>query len=451
MSWREMQISGWGRSSIARVRAARPERPRDIEAALAAVKSGDKLTPHDLIARGAGRAYGDSALNDGSHVVLTTRLNRLLGFDPQTAEVICESGITFADLMATFLPRGYVAPASPGTAFATVGGAVAADVHGKNHDRHGSFGDHVRWFDLLMADGSTRRVSPDSDPELFQATIGGMGLTGLLRAVCFKLLPGARPNVKVREQRMASIDHFLTAFTEVRETATFSVGWIDALARGASLGRGILETAEFTTEEQAFKRRKPHRVPFDFPHFMLNRLSIRAFNQLYYRRIPAGGRERLRPLGEFLYPLDSIHDWNRIYGRRGFYQFQAVIPDVAAATGLRQLLETIAAAGTGSFLAVLKTLGRAGRGYLSFPIRGHTLALDFPRSPANAELLRRLAAITQDHGGRVYLAKDALLSPDALRAMYPGLPQFQEVLRRVDPDAVFTSDQARRLALKPPR
>ncbi|HEX9464826.1 MAG TPA: FAD-binding oxidoreductase [Alphaproteobacteria bacterium] len=451
MTWREMEISGWGRSSTARVRAARPERPREIEAALAQAKAADKLRPRDLIARGGGRAYGDSALNDGGHVLLTTRLNRLLGFDPRTAEVVCEPGISFADLLATFLPRGLMVPASPGTAFATVGGAVAADVHGKNHDRHGSFGDHVRWFELLLADGTTRRVSADTDPELFAATIGGMGLTGLLRSVCFRLLPGARPNVTVREQRMASIDHFLTAFTEIRETATFSVGWIDALARGASLGRGVLETAEFAAEERPFRPRKARAVPVDVPHVVLNRWSIRAFNELYFRRVPTGGRERLRSVAEFLYPLDSIRDWNRIYGRRGFYQFQAVIPDVAAPVALRQLLETIAGAGKASFLAVLKTLGRAGRGYLSFPIRGHTLALDFPRGPGTDELLRRLEAITLDHGGRIYLAKDALLSPASLRAMYPGLPQFEEVLRRVDPDAVFTSDQARRLGLKPPR
>lgn len=445
MTWKEMQISGWGRSSQAAVRAARPERPRDIDTALAASKTGG------LLARGGGRAYGDAALNDGGQVVLTRRLDRLLAFDAATGELVCEPGVTFADLLDVFLPRGFMPPASPGTAFATVGGAVAADVHGKNHDRHGSFGDHVRWFDLLLADGTTQRVSAGSDPELFAATIGGMGLTGILRAVCFRMLPGAAHNVAVRERRMASLDHFLTAFAEVRETATFSVGWIDALARGKSLGRGILETAEFAPGAGAPPARRARSVPFDLPSAVLNRWAIRAFNGAYYRRVPAAGRTRVRPFRDFLYPLDSIHDWNRIYGRRGFYQFQAVLPDAGSPEALRRMLETISSAGRASFLAVLKTLGGPGRGLLSFPLRGHTLALDFPRGPGIDELLARLAATAIEHGGRVYLAKDALLSREQFRAMYPGLPRFEAVLQRVDPAGVLISDQARRLGLKEPR
>lgn len=442
MSWKEMEITGWGRSSYARVRAARAERPRDLETALADGAAGG------LLARGGGRAYGDAALNDGGRVLLTERLDRLLGFDAATGEVIAEPGVTFADLLATFLPRGFMAPASPGTAFATVGGAVAADVHGKNHDRHGSFGDHVRWFDLLLADGTTRRVSAESDPDLFAATIGGMGLTGILRAVCFRLLPGAAPRVSVRERRMASLDHFLAAFTDMRETAMFSVGWIDALARGAALGRGILETAEFAPGSAAIAAPRSRRVPVDLPPALLNRWFVCAFNAAYFRRVPVAGHERVRPFREFLYPLDAIYDWNRIYGRRGFYQFQAVVPDAAAPAALRAMLEAISRAGSGSFLAVLKTLGGPGRGMLSFPLRGHTLALDFPRGAGVEELLQRLAAIALDHSGRVYLAKDALLTPEQFRAMYPALPRFEAVLQRVDPHGVFTSDQARRLGLK---
>ena len=442
MTWKPMQITGWGRTSQAEVRATRPERPRDIDAALAEGKSGG------LLARGGGRAYGDAALNGGGHVMLTRRLDRLLAFDPASGELVCEPGVTFADLLDVFLPRGFIPPANPGTSFATVGGAVAADVHGKNHDRHGSFGDHVRWFELLLADGTTQRVSPESDPELFAATIGGMGLTGILRAVCFRMLPGASHNVAVRERRMASLDHFLTAFADVRETATFSVGWIDALARGSALGRGILETAEFAPGAAAGPPRRARAVPFDLPASLLNRWTIGAFNAAYYRRVPQAGRARARPFREFLYPLDSIHDWNRIYGRRGFYQFQAVVPDTAAPAALRQMLDMISSAGRASFLAVLKTLGRPGRGLLSFPLRGHTLALDFPRVAGIEALLERLAAVAVEHGGRVYLAKDALLTPAQFRVMYRDLPRFEAVLERVDPRGVFISDQARRLGLK---
>jgi decaprenylphospho-beta-D-ribofuranose 2-oxidase len=445
MNWKETDITGWGRSSSAHVRAARPERPREIDQAFAAATAGG------VLARGGGRAYGDAALNDGGNVILTTRLNRLLSFDSVTGELACEPGVTFADLLQVFLPRGFMAPASPGTAFATVGGAVAADVHGKNHDRHGSFGDHVKWFDLLLADGSTQRVTAESDPELFAATIGGMGLTGILRAVGFRLLPAAWPIVSVTERRMANLEKFLEGFAEARETAMFSVGWIDAVARGAALGRGVLETAEFVAGDAPPGARRLRTVPFDLPGLALNPLSVRLFNAAYFHRVPEGGRQRIRPLRDFLYPLDSLLEWNRIYGKRGFYQFQGVIPDVTAPMALRQLLETISSKGNPSFLAVLKTLGSPGRGYLSFPLRGHTLALDFPRGPGSDELLRQLETITRANGGRVYLAKDAHLSPESFRAMYPDLPHFEAVLQRVDPAGRFTSDQARRLGLRPAR
>lgn len=437
-----MKVTGWGRNRFATVRAARPERARELEAAVA------EAGPGGVLARGASRAYGDAALNEGGAVILTERLNRILEFDAGTGIVTCEPGVTFADLLEVFVPRGFMPPASPGTAFATIGGAVAADVHGKNHDRHGSFGDHVQWFDLLLADGRTVRVTPESDPELFAATIGGMGLTGILRAVAFRLLPGATPWVAVRERRIGDLEEYLQAFEEIRDTATFSVGWIDALATGKSLGRGVLETAEFAAETQTPPARRARGVPVDFPGFVLNRLSVRAFNALYVGRIPEDGRTLTRPFAEFLYPLDSLRDWNRIYGRQGFYQFQCVLPASDAPRGMRQLLETIAGTGRPSFLAVLKTLGGPGRGHLSFPLRGHTLALDFPRRGGAEDLLRRLEAITLDHGGRIYLAKDSVLSREGFRAMYPELPRFEAALRRVDPEGRFISDQARRLGLK---
>lgn len=444
-----MDLTGWGRATVSHSLVCRPERQRELEAALMPTDRG-------VIAHGGGRSYGDAALNSGGHTVLTTRLDRLLSFDVATGDVVAEPGVTFRDLIGVFLPRGFMPPTSPGTAFATVGGAVAADVHGKNHDRHGSFGNHVRWIDLLMADGETRRVTAEGDPDLFAATIGGMGLTGLIRAACVRLLPRATPNVNVRERRIADLDAFLAAFSEVRETATFSVGWIDALATGARLGRGILETAEFTPTEFAgaeatAKPRRTRAVPIDLPGFALNPLSVRAFNEVYLRRVPVTGRERTVPFPEFLYPLDAIHHWNRIYGKRGFYQFQCVLPDATAAAGLRQLLEEIARAGNASFLAVLKTLGGEGRGFMSFPMRGYTLALDFPRRAGTEALIRRLEDITRERGGRVYLAKDALLSPDSVRAMYPQMPKFEQVLARVDPNNLFSSDMARRLALKPSR
>ena len=445
MRWKELELAGWGNTARVTMPAARPERQAELDAVLAA----QGVAPNGLIARGAGRAYGDAAVLTGGSTVLTQRLDRILSFDEATGEIVCEPGVSFADLAQVFLPRGFMAPASPGTAFCTIGGAVAADVHGKNHDRHGSFGDHVKWFDLLTADGKTRRVTPFDDPELFSATIGGMGLTGILRRVAFTMLPGASHWVRVKERRVRDLEAFLAAFAEVRHSATFSVAWIDAMGRGFDFARGILETAEFVDAGPRPKHKAPRNVPFTFPSVALNPLSVRLFNGWYYGRIPRGGRERARPFVDFLYPLDSIGGWNKIYGKRGFYQFQCVLPDAEAPKGLQRLLEEISASRAASFLAVLKTLGGQGKGMLSFPKSGFTLALDFPRRSGTLELLGRLERITLDHGGRIYLAKDQALSAEGFRAMYPSLPEFEAVLARVDPECRFASDQSRRLNIKP--
>ncbi len=435
-------LAGWGRSNRALLDAWRPERGSELDVAFAATGS-----PAGVIAHGGGRSYGDAALNDGGAVILSRRLDRFVSFDAVTGELVAEPGVTFRDLIETFAPRGFMAPASPGTAFATLGGAVAADVHGKNHDRHGSFGDHVRWLDLLGADGQTRRVSAQENPDLFAATIGGMGLTGFVRRVAVTLLPSACETVRVAERRVRDLDEHLAGLFAARETATFSVGWVDALAKGAALGRGILETAEFAPGLAVPPPPKRRAVPIDLPGFVLNPLSIRAFNHFYAARVPATGRETTRRLDVFLYPLDAIHDWNRIYGKNGFYQFQCVIPDAAAPRAIRELLETIARAGRASFLAVLKTLGGDGRGMLSFPMRGVTLALDFPRKSGAEDLIAGLNRRAREHGGRVYLAKDALLTRDDFHAMYPRHEEFAALLARIDPSGRFASDQARRLGL----
>jgi decaprenylphospho-beta-D-ribofuranose 2-oxidase len=321
-------------------------------------------------------------------------------------------------------------------------------VHGKNHERMGSFGDHVLWLDLALPSGEVRRIGPRTEPELFAATVGGIGLTGLILRVCVQLQAVSSGSVEVDERRMPDLDNFMAAFEACRATSTYSVGWIDAMARGRHLGRGILETAEPAARAGPCRRRRRHRVPFDVPSIVLNPLAICLFNELYYRRIPAAGRRRIVPIDRFLYPLDALRDWNRIYGRRGFYQFQCVIPDRAAAQGIAALLETIARARRGSFLAVLKTLGQGGRGHLSFPERGYTLALDFPRADGVSALLGELERIALKHGGRLYLAKDALLSAESFATMYPRLGAFRDVLARVDPERRFASDMARRLRIR---
>lgn len=442
--WKEMRLEGWGRVAPAAIPAARPERQSALAATLAA--AGDA----GMLARGAGRAYGDAAQLSGGRAILTTRLDRMLAFDPATGLLECEPGVTFRDLIDTFATRGFVPPTSPGTALVTVGGAIAADVHGKNHDRNGSFGDHVEWIDVLVADGRTLRASMAENVDLFRATIGGMGLTGLIVRAAFRMLPGTA-RVAVRERRIADLEAFFAAFEAARATSTFSVGWVDALAQGRALGRGVFETAEFVPDAGiAPPARKPRPVPFDLPEFALSAASVRVFNAIYRTRVPKAGRASMRALDAFLYPLDSLSGWNRLYGRRGFYQFQSVVPDAGAFSATRAMLEAVASGGNASFLAVLKTLGGEGRGPLSFPMRGVTLALDIPRAPGADDLMRNLERIARDAGGRIYLAKDARMSAETFAATYPKLPELRAALAKYDPAGLFASDLSRRLGIRGP-
>ena len=443
MSWAQINLTGWGRTSGGAMTACRPERVSELRER---VREG----PADggRIAYGAGRAYGDAALNSQGRVILTRRLNRMLAFDNDSGLLEAEPGVTFNDLLAVFLPRGWLVPATPGTAFATLGGAVANDIHGKNHDRVGSFGDHLTWIDLMLPSGEIVRTTDSERPELFRATIAGLGLTGVIVGIGLRLMRVPSSAVRVRERRCRDLDAFLAALAEARQRATYSVGWIDGLAKGRELGRGLLEEAEPATEAVADTPQRARRVPMDAPGSVLNPITIGLFNAAYYRRVPVGGRERIVPYRRFLYPLDAISDWNRIYGRGGFFQFQCVLPDASAPRGIRLLLEEIAGSGRASFLAVLKTLGAEGRGHLSFPMRGYTLALDFPRRGGVEDVLRRLERLTLDHGGRIYLAKDAVLSPEGFRAMYPKLPEFQAVLDAIDPEHRLNSDMARRLKIR---
>jgi decaprenylphospho-beta-D-ribofuranose 2-oxidase len=438
--WTRLELSGWGRSSRATTLAARPTRIGEIEALLA------ETAAESHIAFGCGRSYGDVALNHDGRTILTTRLDRLLSFDPSSGELVCEPGVRFAELIEVFLPRGFAPPVTPGTAYVTLGGAIANDVHGKNHPTRGSFGDHVVWLELLSADGKRRRVSRERHAEIFRASLGGIGLTGIILALCLRLSPVASNAVELSERRVRDLDDFLAGFAEARQP--YAVGWIDGLARGRQLGRGLLSLAVPAAHDVAPPRAGKLTLPVDLPALTLNPLSIAAFNALYLRHVPSGGRSRRVHFAPFSYPLDSLLQWNRMYGRRGFHQFQAVLPEAESETGLRRLLEEISAARAASFLSVLKRLGGEGEGYLSFPMAGYTLALDFPRRAGVEELLLRLEKITRAHGGRIYLAKDSCLSPEGFAEMYPRLPQFRRVLQELDPQGRMASDMARRLHIR---
>ncbi len=430
--------SGWGRVLTASGDRYRPEK-------LAALGAGMDATPGPAI--GALRSYGDAALNDARPAYDMSRLDRLIAFDPDTGVLEAEGGVSLSDITSVFGPRGWLPAVLPGTGFVTLGGAIAGDVHGKNHHDAGSFASHVLSISLMGANGTVEQVTPEGTPDLFRATAGGMGQTGIIVAARIQLSPCPSTFMDVRERRMAGLAAFLEAF-ETSE-ATFSVGWIDATAKGGELGRGIMEEAEFTTRPAPFAKPAGSRpVPFNAPSFALAPPIVRLFNAAYLRRVPVGGRDRTRPLHAFFHPLDRLTGWNKLYGKRGFHQFQCVLPPDSAATTLDQMLREIATAGISSPLSVLKKMGAGRAGHLSFPMEGYTLAVDFPNSDRAGPLLAKLEGMTRSAGGRIYLAKDSSMGAEGLGAMYPELDDWREVVNRADPGGQFETDLSRRLNLR---
>jgi len=444
------KIAGWGNLPVQTCNLFRPEKRRDVNTTL---REGNQPS---YIPRGLGRSYGDSALNENAGVILNERLNRFIAFDPTSGTLECEAGVSFAEILDTFVPRGFFPAVTPGTKYVTVGGAIAADVHGKNHHYDGCISEFVDAFTLLTASGDVLTCSRGENAEVFWATIGGMGLTGIILDVKMRLRPIESAYVAVDYQKAANLDAALSAFSKGDENYRYSVAWIDCLASGESLGRSILMRGNTATAEQLpvdhrsdplkFKAKRKKSIPINMPGFALNRLSVKAFNALYYGQ--HGDEKRIVNYDEFFYPLDSINHWNRMYGKRGFVQYQCALPPETSRDGLVLLLETISAAKLASFLAVLKTFGPENSGLLSFPRAGSTLALDLPNKGQKlTDLLDRLDKITLDHGGRVYLAKDARMSKESCQKMYPRLDQFKQLKAKLDPKNVFSSSQARRLGL----
>ena len=436
MRWKTAEITGWGRVLRARADLARPER-------LSALTALFQAEPGPAI--GNCRSYGDACLNDGGRAVDMTRLDRFLGFDPDTGILSVEAGLTIAEIARTMAPKGWLPAVMPGTGFATVGGAIAHDVHGKNHHGAGSFGQHVAALTLVNESG-THRVTPDGTPKLFKATVGGLGQTGAIASADLQLMRCKGDIVTVTERRVAGFEDFL-GLLDASE-ATYSVGWIDATARGNTLGRGILEEAE--TAAGLVPPAKPSKsVPFNAPGFALSPPIVRMFNTAYFRRIPARGRTVVKPITEFFFPLDRIHDWNRLYGKTGFHQFQCVVP-ASQAPALKQMLARIAASGLASPLAVLKRMGPGRAGYMSFPMDGYTLAVDFPNRRNAERVIAELEEMTAAAGGRIYLAKDALSSASRVRAMYPEHEKWAAEAASADPTGALATDLVRRLKLRDP-
>lgn len=397
-----------------------------------------------LIARGLGRSYGDSA--SAERILQTTHLDHFIAFDPVNGIVSAEAGVTLNQLIDVIVPKGWFLPVTPGTSFVTVGGAIASDIHGKNHHVAGTFCQHVESITMMLGSGETVETSPTVLPDLFRATCGGMGLTGVILSASFRLIPIRSSSIRQTTFKAASLDEACAAFEDHRD-ATYSVAWIDCLASGKSLGKSVVMIGEHSETGGLTVARGPALpMPKLFPSALLNSFSIAAFNRLYFGAASHGKTADI-PFFDYFYPLDKITDWNRMYGRSGLLQYQFVVPSTEGTNGLRRILERIAGSGRASFLAVLKQFGERNDNLLSFPMGGYTLALDFKRTSDTIGLLHELDEMVIDLGGRTYLTKDAVMKESAFKRMYPDWQRFESVRERYGAIGRFASAQSQRIGL----
>jgi decaprenylphospho-beta-D-ribofuranose 2-oxidase len=452
--WAPQTLWGWGRYPRVESQVARPERRKEVAAALAD-RQGDPV-----LAFGLGRCYGDAALLRNGRVVLTRRLDRMLDFDPESGWLRCEAGVSLEEILHTFVPRGFFPPVVPGTQFVTVGGAIACDIHGKNHHVDGSFCDHIRRVELLVADGRVVTCGPDEEPELFWATVGGMGLTGLILSCEVQLARIDNPYIEMESIRVENLDQFFEVSAE-SGAFTHTVSWIDCVTTGKATGRGIFMRGRHAPAGVEGKPSLLQRVgarapalldfPIDAPDWLLNQASIKAFNEVYFRQHPKGKVESVVHYEPFFFPLDNVRNWNRMYGPRGFLQYQFVVPPDPEHKAVRAVVDEITHSGLGSFLAVIKEFGERQHGGISFPSPGPMIALDFGLAGQPLfDLLLRLDRIVLDAGGKIYLGKDSRLPRDTFEAMYPELPRWKAVRDAWDPGHVFQSELGRRLGLSGP-
>ena len=443
-TWTETTLTTWGRSRFARSSTTAPADEAGLREAIR------ESHARGVITYGGGRCYGDASLDDGGQTILTSALNRIVSFDAETGNIVCESGVDFASLLSRVLRDGYCFPVSAATASVTVGGAFANDIHSKNHHRVGSFGDHTLWIDLMLASGELVRASRTENADIFHASLGGVGLTGTVMRVCFRLMPVPSNSADAQFRPMANVDEMIDTIDGSRESHEFLFGWVDAMATGKDLGRGSLELANLAPDDVGVAPEPAtKRIRFEPPSAALHPAILRRITDRRFRKMPAAGwgaRVNLRP---FLFPIDNIVGFNRIYGKRGFYSIHTGFPRETQRAGIVAVMEAITAARAGSFAAVMKPMRGPGEGLLSFPMEGMAYAIDLPRRTGVEALHKEIERITLDHDGRLYIAKDALMTAETFAAMFPRLDEFREVLARIDPDGRFQSDMGRRLGLHP--
>jgi len=410
----------------------------------------DEQTP--FIPRGNGRCYGDASL--AKRTISTLKYNKILSFDAAKGVFACQSGLTLDQILEVIVPKGWFLPVTPGTKFITVGGAVASDVHGKNHHIDGSFSNHILEMDITLSSRETLTCSPVMNPDLFEATCGGMGLTGIITRVSFQLKKMETSFIRQKQIKAANLEELIRLF-ETHQYHTYSVAWIDCLKKGAHFGRSILMLGEHAlltdlSEKQKqdplrLPRKKQINFPFNLPSWVLNAFTVKAFNYLFYIKNFKKEINSVISYEPFFYPLDAILHWNRGYGKNGFVQYQFVLP-LEAKQGLVEILNRISDKGLGSFLAVLKVFGKQ-ESIISFPKEGYTLALDFPVRPGLLAFLDELDLVVLRYGGRLYMSKDARMKPEVLQSGYPDLGKFKDIVRKYNPDGRIHSLQSDRLFL----
>ncbi len=443
---KRIMLSGWGNFPYVECLTYRPEKRRESEGICVA-------HPDKLLARGAGKSYGDAALNPEG-VLLTERLNRFIAFDAKQGVITAEPGVTLAEILEVAIPKGWFLPVIPGTKYGTLGGAVSCNVHGKNHFKAGDFANYVVNVKLRLADGKIVECSPEKEAGVFWATAGGMGMTGHIEEVSVQLKPIASVMLDVEVERVANIEAMVVLFRKHAEKSDYMMGWMDHFGKGEELGRGVFERAVHVREEDGtltqYKTSKPRlNVPFMLPRFILNKYTMGLYNRLRFAEIAEKPILKRKAFEGFFHPLDGIKNWNRLYGRKGFLQYQCMVPEgELAASQLRKILEMIQESGQFSFLAVIKYHGEQ-RGLMSFSIPGFSLALDFPHNNAVLALLERLDDYVCEIGGRVYLAKDARLSKTHFERMYEKyLPEWRKMVRMLDPQGKYASLMAERLGFR---
>ena len=439
------ELSGWGRFPRQTCHVGRPRTMDELSS---------MVTAGPTIARGMGRSYGDSAIN-ANHTIDMRSFNRMLGFDSETGQLIAEAGVILGDVIETFLPRGWFPAVTPGTKFVSIGGMIAADVHGKNHHVDGGFGNFVDWIDVMGADGTIQRCAREENADLFEWTMGGMGLTGVVVRAAIRLRKVETAWIRQQTIVGTNLKNTMDVF-EKNADSRYSVAWIDCLASGRRLGRSLVMLGEHATVSDLGATQKPMpletkpakalSVPINAPTWALNSLTMRAFNAAYFEMGSRNSGETLVDWNSYFYPLDRLLNWNKLYGKNGFMQFQCVLPMETSLDGLNALLTRLAESKCGTFLSVLKKMGAQERQF-SFPMAGYTLCLDFPVTPKTLALMEELDQITLRFGGRFYLAKDSRMSRETFQSSENRADAFQKQRARWNMAEKFASQQSDRVGL----